>query len=399
MKTVRDLSLWPLWVNPEHRIRSALVMMRGHKVSALGVLKGDEFLGILHLEDTVGVDELQLVETVMRREVPTVTPDTSLKEVAQKLRETSPPRLVVLDGGKFLGIVCPADLLGDVGRNYDPLTGLPWGDALREWGIQRLQDGREITLLFFDLDEFGAINKEHGHLVGDRLLCRVADALRSAMNPEMDFLCRYGGDEFVVGTERRRAEAELFAEHLLRLIRQASTEGVAVSASVGIQGGRRTKERESVHFAATVDNLINLASRASTEAKQRHRKALEGDGIILVQKIETYEQPRYVVVTKFQNKFSAGIGEGEEQEAEAVARATLSALRAGGWVQEDAVLRDVMEIRTTAERPLVFVVGYAGGIPVMASRPVERGVALAAAEAVWEAFMVRFRNHFSENSP
>ncbi len=397
MKTVRDLSLWPLWVNPEHRIKSALVMMRGHKADALGVLKGDEFLGILHIEDTVGVDELQPVETVMRRDVPTVTPDASLKEVAEKLQKISPPRVAVVDEGKFCGILSPADLLGDVGRNYDPLTGLPWSDALREWGVQKLQSGREITILFFDLDDFGKVNKEQGHIEGDRILVRIADLLRSAVNPETDFLCRYGGDEFVVGTERNRGEAEILAEHLRRLIHQASTEKATISASVGIQGGRRTKERESIHFAATVDNLINLASRASTEAKWRKKGPKTEQGVILVQKIETYDPPRYVVVIKFQERFSAGIGEGEGQEAEIVARATLSALRAGALVPEDASLRDVMEIRTTAERPLVFVVGYAGGIPVMASKGVDRDLALATAEAVWEAFMVRLRNHFSEN--
>lgn len=398
MKTVRDLSLWPLWVNPEHRLKSALVMMRGHNVSALGVLKGDEYLGVLHIEDTIGVDELQPVETVMRRETPTVTPDASLKEVAEKLREVSPPRLAVIDGHRFCGIICPADLLGDVGRNYDPLTGLPWSDALREWGIQKLQSGQEITILFFDLDDFGVVNKEYGHREGDQILIRIADLLRSAINPEVDFLCRYGGDEFALGTERTRKEAELFAEHLCRLIRQASTDKIAVSASVGIQGGRRTKERESIHFAATVDNLINLASRASTEAKWRRKKQPRDSGVVLVQKIETFEQIRYVVVVRFQDRFSAGLGEGEGQEPELVARATLSALRNGGLVPEDATLKDVMEIRTTAERPLVFVVGYVGGIPVMASRAVQRELALATAEAVWEAFVVRFRNHFSENS-
>jgi hypothetical protein len=40
-----------------------------------------------------------------------------------------------------------------------------------------------------------------------------------------------------------------------------------VSVSHGISGGKRTKEREAVHFAATLDNLINLASQACMSAK------------------------------------------------------------------------------------------------------------------------------------
>src|SRR6185295_18462631 len=62
MKLVRDLPLWPLWVNPEHRVKSALVMMRGHGVPCLGVVKGDTFLGVLCIEDLVGFGDEEPVE-------------------------------------------------------------------------------------------------------------------------------------------------------------------------------------------------------------------------------------------------------------------------------------------------------------------------------------------------
>ena len=49
--------------------------------------------------------------------------------------------------------------------------------------------------MLIDCDRFKAINDEHGHLVGDRVLQVVANILRSAAGPD-DIACRLGGDEF-----------------------------------------------------------------------------------------------------------------------------------------------------------------------------------------------------------
>lgn len=59
-------------------------------------------------------------------------------------------------------------------------------------------------LLLVDCDRFKAVNDEHGHLVGDRVLQGVANILRSAAGPD-DIACRLGGDEFclVVAAERK----------------------------------------------------------------------------------------------------------------------------------------------------------------------------------------------------
>ncbi len=52
------------------------------------------------------------------------------------------------------------------------------------------------SLLFFDLDDFKAINDAHGHAEGDRALARFAGALRGALR-DSDVIGRLGGDEFV----------------------------------------------------------------------------------------------------------------------------------------------------------------------------------------------------------
>lgn len=56
---------------------------------------------------------------------------------------------------------------------------------------------RPLSLILFDLDHFGNVNKQHGHQVGDLVLIAFADALRSRVR-DTDLVARHGGEEFLV---------------------------------------------------------------------------------------------------------------------------------------------------------------------------------------------------------
>ncbi len=54
-----------------------------------------------------------------------------------------------------------------------------------------------FAVLFLDLDRFKIINHSMGHFVGDRLLLKIANSLKSCMRSG-DTLARFDGDEFVI---------------------------------------------------------------------------------------------------------------------------------------------------------------------------------------------------------
>jgi diguanylate cyclase (GGDEF)-like protein len=66
----------------------------------------------------------------------------------------------------------------------------------------------EVSLVFFDLDNFKQVVDEHGHLPGSKVLREVAQAVGRVLEEE-DRLVRYGGDEYVVILPRQNNEQAL----------------------------------------------------------------------------------------------------------------------------------------------------------------------------------------------
>lgn len=87
---------------------------------------------------------------------------------------------------------------------YDTLTSLPnrrlLMDRLRVALSNATRYGRNVALMFVDLDNFKDINDTAGHHVGDELLRKVAMRMVAEVRME-DTVARIGGDEFVVMIE------------------------------------------------------------------------------------------------------------------------------------------------------------------------------------------------------
>lgn len=123
--------------------------------------------------------------------------------------------------------------------------------------------GRRCTFLLIDIDHFKAINDQHGHLVGDRVITQVAAELGRNLDPGTP-LFRYGGEEFAVMLDGGdQAAGRALAERLRAAVADSDFQGVWVTVSIGVAEWRATQ--------GSVASALGQADRALYAAKRAGR--------------------------------------------------------------------------------------------------------------------------------
>jgi diguanylate cyclase (GGDEF)-like protein len=258
----------PVSVSIRDTAAKASAAVRAHRLPVVPVLDGENLVGVLGPLDLLEERPFRPVSDLMTRGVVPATPDLPLLQAHALLLSQGRDVLPVIQGGRAVGHLTLSAVLRAVNQQTDPLTGLPWATALRVWAADALIRRREVAILFVDLDNFREVNKALGHVVGDGVLRTVVDLLRQCTDPMTDLLCRYGGDEFAIATTRPDEEARALANRIQEIVTVPVADADRrVTVTVGFAGGRRHEDREPGHAAATVDDLLALASRASTLAK------------------------------------------------------------------------------------------------------------------------------------
>lgn len=274
MKTLRDVMTRDVvWVSPSARVKTAVHLMKRNRIGALPVVDaGDQVVGLVTQESLLGEPEDTAIAEVMQTSFLTAPPDTRVRDAAEEMTRAGASHLLVMEEERTVGIVSRSDVFPELGRNFDPLTGLPWADAMREWAMEALKAHREIAVIFYDLDDYGVFNKKYGHVVGDSVIKEVAEAIREGTDPGLEHVCRYAGDEFAVVSLRQADEAKALADRVQDSIAKLEVKDLpgGVSATYGIAGGRRTRERDDIHYAATIDDLITRASNDCEARKPRN---------------------------------------------------------------------------------------------------------------------------------
>ncbi len=157
---------------------------------------------------------------------------------------------------------------------HDALTDLPnrklLVDRLELALARQLRTGRDVALLFLDLDRFKLLNDSRGHAIGDQVLVTVAERLRQVVRPS-DTVARFGGDEFVVVCEDVDGvgDATGLGERIARALDTPFTvEGgeVFLSASVGIS---------MAGPGSSAEELLRDADSAMYRAKEQGRSRIE----------------------------------------------------------------------------------------------------------------------------
>jgi len=152
--------------------------------------------------------------------------------------------------------------------HFDTLTGLPnrvsLAERLQKAINESLRSGKQLAVVYLDMDGFKAINDQYGHDVGDELLIAVAQRMKGAIR-EADTLARIGGDEFVAVLVN--LDNPQHCQPVLDRILQAAASQVTVkdmvlqiSASIGVT--------ICPQDAGDAEQLLRHADQAMYQAKQ-----------------------------------------------------------------------------------------------------------------------------------
>lgn len=150
---------------------------------------------------------------------------------------------------------------------FDALTGLPNRtlllDHLGQALARQLWKTTHTALLFCDLDRFKFVNDSLGHAIGDSLLQRVGERLRTCVRPG-DVVARWSGDEFVIllNDIAHSDDVTIVAEKVVALLDrpiQVGPHEVYVTVSVGIS--------LAPEHATLPDELVKCADMAMYVAK------------------------------------------------------------------------------------------------------------------------------------
>jgi len=185
-----------------------------------------------------------------------VEADATLDDAARILMAAHPQdttsALIVTRDQRYLGITSSHELFNELTRrkqeelyylaHYDALTHIPnrmlFTDRLGQACREALRSGREVALLFVDVDRFKQVNDSMGHAFGDELLRAIAQRMQACAR-ESDTVARLGGDEFAILMDgvRGREDSEVLALRLVEAMREPVRivdREVRVSLSIGI---------------------------------------------------------------------------------------------------------------------------------------------------------------------
>ncbi|MCL1935267.1 MAG: diguanylate cyclase [Defluviitaleaceae bacterium] len=154
----------------------------------------------------------------------------------------------------------------------DILTNLPNRAAIEDvlkiaWERSR-QNLSPLTILMIDIDNFKSLNDTKGHIYGDRVLKYISGVLNSSLKRDLDFVGRWGGEEFIAVLENSDLDcgimvSEKIKENLKLFKRRKSDSFIEedITVSVGIFTGTAGPNLFIEEFVDKADQALYIAKR------------------------------------------------------------------------------------------------------------------------------------------
>ncbi len=159
---------------------------------------------------------------------------------------------------------------------FDTLTGIGNRAHIESRIRQTLQftrsSGTSAGILFMDIDHFKDFNDTYGHLIGDKILRFVANALRQNLRTS-DSCGRWGGEEFLALISDTNPDGlRITAEKLRALISQTHLEenGLYLHVTISV-GAAWAREGD------TLESLLQRADKLMYRSKARGRNCVTMD--------------------------------------------------------------------------------------------------------------------------
>ncbi|KZN33932.1 hypothetical protein N474_18750 [Pseudoalteromonas luteoviolacea CPMOR-2] len=152
----------------------------------------------------------------------------------------------------------------DNDRKTDQLTSLHNRLSLDLWLKNAMLSKAGMSVLAIDIDHFKSINDVHGHRAGDEVLKELASVMRGNARAD-DFICRVGGEEFLVFLPKvSLGEAVDAAERLRKqVLEHTMPKGIQVTVSIGVS--------HWLNNESSIERAIELADQALYRAKRTGR--------------------------------------------------------------------------------------------------------------------------------